>query len=60
MEMEMEMNMEQQFKNHVALQVGSMAVQLIDARAFIDVLTIQLEALKKENEEMRSRIGSGA
>jgi len=56
----MEMNMEQQFKNHVALQVGSMAVQLIDARAFIDVLTIQLEALKKENEEMRSRIGSGA
>jgi hypothetical protein len=53
------MDMEQQFKNHVALQVGSMAVQLIDARAFIDLLTSQLDALKKEKEELRSRIGSG-
>ena len=51
--------MEQQFKNHVALQIGSMAVQLIDARTFIDLLTSQLEALKKENEELRSRVGSG-
>ena len=55
----MQMDMEQQFKNHVALQVGSMAVQLIDARTCIDLLTSQLEALKKENEEMRRRIGSG-
>lgn len=47
--------MEQQFKQHTAQQFGMLNLQLVDARAYIDLLLSRIKELEAENCELKTQ-----